>query len=100
MNLHDTIDNVNGIADDYVAELRRVRPEQLGLDPRAGYRMYADEEAVAVRTDDIRTLNYYGGFEYVDAHDIKVLGEYTFFMSNSNRVQECLDYLEDNHHEE
>ncbi len=96
MNLYDAIDEVNGIADDLIATLRQVKPAQLGLDPRAGYRMYVNEEAVAVRTTDIGPLNYYGGFEYVDNNNIKVLGGYTFFMSDETRIQDCLDYLDDN----
>ena len=96
MNLDTAINEVRMIADELISSLRQVKPEELGLDPRAGYTMYATEGAVAVRTYDIRSLNYYGGFEYVDAESIKVIGDYTFFMADDSRIQECLDCLEDN----
>ena len=96
MNLDTAINEVRNIADELINSLRQVKPEQLGLDPRAGYRMYADDSAVAVRTTDMGSLNYYGGFEYVDKDNIKVIGDYTFFMADESRIQDCLDYLDDN----
>lgn len=96
MNLYSAINQTETIAEELINSLRQVKPEDLGLDPRSGYRLYCDEYSVGVRTSDSGSLNYYGGFEYVDKENIKVIGEYTFFLADDSRIQDCLDYLEDN----
>ena len=96
MNLYTAINKTDTIAEELISNLRKVKAEELGLDPRAGYRLYVDHDVVGVRTCNIGTLNYYGGFEYVDKEDIKVIGEYTFFLTDSERIQDCIDTLEAN----
>lgn len=79
------------IEDSYV---KSVKGSDIGLDPRAGDDILISEQEnwVAVRGDySKRILEYYGGFEYVSADDKKVLGEYTFYFSESNRVRNALE---------
>lgn len=41
-----------------------------------------------------RLVDYYGGFEYVKEGEGRVTcGEYTFFTTESNRIQDCFDTL-------
>ena len=95
MNLYEAIEQVDSTAEELINTMNRVSAERLGLDPRAGYTMYAVDEAVAVRTSNIGPLYYYGGFEYVNKENIKVIGEYTFFLRDEERIRSCLDYLEE-----
>ena len=44
--------------------MTQVKPTDLGLDPRAGYRLYANDEGIAVPNSSRGPLEYYGGFEY------------------------------------
>ena len=75
-----------------IEEMREVKPEELGLDKRAGYNLYIDEEYIAVKNDsDLKNLRYYGGFEYVDVEHVTVLGDMVFYSADDERVQDHLD---------
>ena len=72
-------------------ELREVTPQELGLDPRAGYHLFINEDYIAVSKGNRRTLDYYGGFEYVDEEHVTVLGDMVFYSTDDERVQDHLD---------
>ena len=66
---------------------------QLGLDPRSYYgTMYASADGIAVESgrSGLRSLNYYGGFEYVDAENVKTYGDWTIYTCECERVREHL----------
>lgn len=79
----------------YVRSLPKVNAEKLGLDRRAGY-VYVDEVSGVIISESSRSLEYYGCFEYADKYSIN---EYTFYTSESVRVQGCLAFWEENKEE-
>ena len=79
---------VEGLIDE---EFREVTPKEIGLDSRAGYRFFINEDYIAVSRGNRRSLDYYGGFEYVDEEHITVLGNMVFYSSDDERVQGHLD---------
>ena len=79
---------VEGLIDE---EFREVTPKEVGLDSRAGYRLFINEDYIAVSRGNRRTLDYYGGFEYVDEEHVTVLGDMVFYSSEDERVQGHLD---------
>ena len=79
---------VEGLIDE---EFREVTPKEIGLDTRAGYRLFINKDYIAVSRGNRRTLDYYGGFEYVDEEHITVLGDMVFYSSDDERVQGHLD---------
>ena len=79
---------VEGLIDE---EFREVTPKEIGLDSRAGYRLFINEDYIAVSKGNRRTLDYYGGFEYVDEEHITVLGDMVFYSADDERVQDHLD---------
>jgi len=89
--LLDTLDNINDTVNDAVVEhMRPLTAAELGLDPRSYYGpMYVSTEGIAVE-GATRTLNYYGGFEYVDVDDVRKYGNWTLYTSESGRVREHL----------
>lgn len=93
--LQDVIDAANGIAEEYVATLMECKPKTLGLDPRAAHTLYVSEEVIGVDINQDRSLQYYGGFEYVDTEHRFQLGSYVFYSSESNRVRDHLDRIEE-----
>ena len=72
-------------------EFRLVKPTEVGLDSRAAYEVFINEDNIAIRKSARRTLDYYGGFEYVDEEHVTVLGEYVFYSADDERVQDHLD---------
>lgn len=78
---------INEEVEEIIDEMREVKPKELGLDERAAWRLYVDEEFIAVKNDsDLRTLRYYGGFEYVHESYVQNIGEYVFFHAEDERV--------------
>ena len=70
----------------------RVDAEEIGLDSRAGYVFLSTEEGW-VASRNTRSLEYYGGFEYI-GEDYKVtVGEMTFYSEEHSRVADALKYF-------
>lgn len=65
-----------------------------GLDKRCGT-IYANEEYLA--TENRRSLDYYGGFEYVDPACVIELNGLTLYSTEDSRVLTALQTLEHNH---
>lgn len=68
-----------------------VSADRLGLDIRAGYKLFVNEDAIAVAKHNDRTLQYYGGFEYVDAEYRVEMGDFVFYMCDDERVREHIE---------
>ena len=79
-----------------VQDLPYVPADELGLDRRAGYRLWIDEDAIIVNKNDDRVLQYYGGFEYVDTNARIECGDYVIYTNDDSRVQDCLDFFYEN----
>jgi len=78
---------INEKVEAIIDEMKEVKPEELYLDNRSAYRLYVDKEYIAVQKgSDLRTLRYYGGFEYVDEEYVLELGEYVFYHSEDERI--------------
>ena len=95
MNFDNMIDQVNDLVEDYIQDsMVKVSADKLGLDIRAGYSLFVDTDAdiIGVRASDVRLLDYYGGFEYVESTCRESVGDYVFFTGGSDRVQDCLEY--------
>ncbi len=76
------------------SKMKEVTPEDLGLDRRAGCRLYASEDAVAVLKSQDNSLQYYGGFEYVNKEFRKEMGSWVFYFADDDeRVQSHLDHF-------
>lgn len=92
----DMIDAVNEVVERNIQNnFTQVPATDLGLDIRCGRLMVDDEEEViAVPNHNIRTLDYYGGFEYIKEGEGRVtIGDWTFFTSDSERVSDCFEAL-------
>lgn len=93
-NMLDLVDEVQDLVERQVAGMRRVSATDLGLDQRCG-RAYVDEdmECIVVDSGNARSFDYYGGFEYIDAEDKRVLGDYVVYLNTSERVIDALECL-------
>ena len=82
-------------------EMVETGPDKLGLDYRAGYKFFVEENIIAVHIERDRNLQYYGGFEYVDSVYRRVYGDYVFYFGEDDRVRGHLDrYFDDERAEE
>jgi hypothetical protein len=94
MSLGEAIEKIDEIAEELIGEMSEARAEDLGLDPRSCYgTMFVSDEGIAVVKHNDRTLQYYGGFEYVDAEYRYEIGDYVFYSSEAGRVNSCIDCM-------
>jgi len=91
MNLGEAIEAIDNISQELIGEMTVTGAEDLGLDPRSCYgNLYISEEGVAIKNRYDRSLQYYGGFEYVDEEYRYEIGEYVFYSSDASRVRDCI----------
>ena len=95
MQFTDTLSLVDEIqyqVERHVNGLRRVSATELGLDVRCGSAYVGENlDCIIVDSGNVRSFNYYGGFEYVSDEDKTCLGDYTVFLDTCDRVREALE---------
>lgn len=83
------IDEVNDFMNQVVGRMDHVPASELGLDSRCGM-LYVSDTHIVVDLGRDRTLQYYGGFEYVDSEYRTEMGDYVFYSYDDSRVNEHL----------
>ena len=97
MKVYELLDVINDQVVEIIDEMQEVDASRLGLDQRCGTLYISDKfydstnNFVAVRASMDGTLQYYGGFEYIDKECRIVIGDYVFYSAESDRVQDCFD---------
>ena len=90
--LYKLMNEINAKVEELIdEEFREVTAKEVGLDPRSAYQLLINEDYIAIRKNNRRSLDYYGGFEYVDEEHVTVLGDYVFYSTDDERVQGHLD---------
>lgn len=93
-NVWELSDEVSNLVDTFIFDrMKKVKAEDMGLDSRAGYSLYVNDDCIAVRKYNDRSLQYYGGFEYVESEHRQEIGDMVFYMVDSGRVADCIDCL-------
>jgi hypothetical protein len=92
----DMIDAVNEVVERNIRTNFIQHPaSDIGLDIRCG-RVMVDivDEVIAVPNHNLSGLDYYGGFEYIKEGEGRVtVGDWTFFTSDNERVNDCFEAL-------
>jgi hypothetical protein len=103
MDIYELFEAQRQLANQYIDGMEEVLPQDLGLDRRCGYRLYINKEAIAVPAPQDGSLQYYGGFQYIDKAYRTELGDwviytiddqthYGFDEDNDCRVAECIKH--------
>ena len=89
-------EQIERMVDEYFedSEAQRVSAEAVGLDHRAGYLFISTEEGW-IASRNTRSLEYYGGFEYIGEEYRVTVGEITFYSSDHSRVADAIEYYND-----
>ena len=90
MDLFELIDEVTELTENYVVNMGKANAKQLGLDNRCG-KLFVTPDCIGVYKGNDRTLQYYGGFEYVDKEFRHEMGDYVFYSAEDNRVRDHLE---------
>ena len=89
-------EQIERMVDEYFEDsgAQRVSAEDVGLDHRAGYVFVSTEEGW-IASRNTRSLEYYGGFEYIGEEYRVTVGEITFYSSDHSRVADAIEYYND-----
>lgn len=100
-SVYDMVDAINEVVERNVRDnFEMVNANKLGLDIRAGYQLFVNEDAIVVTKSSDRSLQYYGGFEYVDKDYRHEMGDFVFYMADDDRVREHIETFYCEEHEE
>lgn len=97
MSFQDLIYDFDKQVEQHIADTcERVRADTLGLDIRAGYTLWVSAEGIFVDAQNDRSLQYYGGFEYVEGEFRQAAGtRYVFYSACDSRVEKHVNrYLD------
>lgn len=84
-------DQINQTVQTFIDEAHAqwVPTDRLGLDRRASWNDLAvTRDWIAVPLDQDRTMQYYGGFEYIDPEHRTVFADWVFYSTESERVRD------------
>ena len=88
---------VEGLVMQYLEESDTVyvRADDLGLDYRCGsVHVSVNEDFIAVNST--YSIEYYGGFEYINSDYKTTIGHITFYSGEHSRVRDAIDYYKEN----
>jgi hypothetical protein len=90
--INDWFCRLDDVVGTYIRKhFQEVMAEDLGLDRRAGYRLWIHEQGIAVPKDSDGSLQYYSGFEYIDKSLRREYGDWVIYAAEDSRVQDCID---------
>ncbi len=94
-SIYNFIEELNDKLFTRTQNMTLVSANMLGLDIRAGYRLFIDNECIIVDKRNDRSLQYYGGAEYVDKEFRSEIGDYVIYTNGDDRVSGWLEYYYD-----
>ena len=72
-----------------------ISADALGLDYRSGsVHVSVSEDFIAVNST--YSIEYYGGFEYIDSDYKTTIGHITFYSGEASRVEDCIRHYIEN----
>lgn len=81
---------------DSAKRIDRRQFEELGLDRRSAREIYVCEDFIAVYNQYVKSLEYYGGFEYIDRNNVVTLMNITIYSGeDESRVSDILEVAAD-----
>jgi hypothetical protein len=72
-----------------------VGADMVGLDYRSG-RVHISVEEDFIAVNGTYSIEYYGGFEYIDSDYKTTIGHITFYSGEHSRVRDAIDYYRKN----
>lgn len=101
MDYNDILEKLEDMQQELFKECEYVSADAVGLDVRAGRVHVYPAEYVGdgfIACDHPGSLDYYGGFEYVDKDCITRVGNTKIYSGEDERVAGCLEYYNENLH--
>ncbi len=93
MDSYELSCRVEELVSEFLEDFTEVTAEQCGLDRRSAWGgLYVSESEGLVCNKEVqKTLEYYGGFEYVDKECVQYFGDYVLYSIENSRVKRCVE---------
>jgi len=93
MTFDELKNRLDELAEELISDATETNARTFGLDERAGHQLWLTEaqDAIVVAKQYDGSLQYYGGFEYVDKECRLECGDYVFYSSEDSRVKDHID---------
>jgi hypothetical protein len=88
--INDLIEQIVGGPD-----VVKINAEDAGLDCRSGT-VYISVQNDFIASASIGSIEYYGGFEYIDSEYTTSLGHIKFYSGETSRVRNAIEYYIEN----
>ena len=98
MNFEQIDDALVESGETIILHSQKVYPEDLGLDKRSAHRLWVGCNYIACLKSQDRSLQYYGGFEYVEETHRREAGDVIIYSALDDRVAKSLSNLKDKDH--
>ena len=101
MSMYELAQQVNETVNQYISDSGAVQvcASEAGINERCG-EIYISVEHGWIATEQISSLEYYGGFEHVNSGYKERIGEYMFYSNENSRVRNHIEIFEKNYQEE
>jgi len=86
------MNQIESLMYDKMRDMAIVPAAQLGLDSRCGA-VYVSDDCIVTRNN--KNLSYYGGFEYCGDEYKTVIGDFTIYSVEDERVEEAISFYND-----
>ena len=93
MTLQNAQQQIKVITQEFINALTKVSARDVGLDCAIG-RIYVGDGCIVVNKSKQGTIEYYGGFQYIDKENVEHLGNYVVY-SNHDRVDDVIERFEE-----
>lgn len=92
--IYELDNQIAEIVENYIAtSCKKGDPKQTQMDGRAIGEFYYNYDCIIIPAANRRSLDYYGGFEYINSDYVKQYGDYVIYSAEADRVQEVLENL-------
>lgn len=92
MNIYDIQESINNLQEDIAAKCKVLPASKFGLDPRCGHLLCGPD---FIASSAPRLVDYYGGFEYVEAEHVVQVGTWKVYSTDCERVQAAWEQAND-----
>lgn len=92
MNIYDIQESINSLQEAIAAKCKVLPATRFGLDQRCGHLLCGPD---FIASSAPRLVDYYGGFEYVDAAHVTLVGTWKVYSMDDERIATAWEHAND-----
>ncbi len=92
--MNELLYQIEEMVEDTINSMQETSAVQIGLDSRAGDRLWIGEDCIIVELEHNQALRQYGGFENVLPKYSVTVGNYVIYLNDDDIINTTLDYCD------